>query len=179
MRCPERIETARLVLRRPRAEDARAIFERYASDRDATRYMAWPIHRTVGDTQGFLTVSDAEWAGWPGGPYVVETRSDGRLVGGTGFAFETPDRAATGYIFAREEWGKGYATETLSALVDVAATVGVRELCAVCHVDHRPSRHVLEKCGFRREGRLPRHTDFPNLRVGPCDVFSYVRTFPR
>jgi len=45
MKGPERIETARLVLRRPTAADAEAIFNRYAGDSDVTRYLAWPRHR--------------------------------------------------------------------------------------------------------------------------------------
>ncbi len=46
-RAPERIETERLVLRRPTLGDAQAVFTRYASDPAATRYMSFPTHRSV------------------------------------------------------------------------------------------------------------------------------------
>jgi RimJ/RimL family protein N-acetyltransferase len=36
---PEKIETPLLVLRKPRADDAEAIFEEYASDPEVTRYL--------------------------------------------------------------------------------------------------------------------------------------------
>jgi RimJ/RimL family protein N-acetyltransferase len=36
---PERIETSRLVLRRPRESDAAGMFARYASDPDVTRFV--------------------------------------------------------------------------------------------------------------------------------------------
>ena len=39
---PELLVTERLVLRRPVGDDVSAIFERYASDPEVTRYLAWP-----------------------------------------------------------------------------------------------------------------------------------------
>jgi RimJ/RimL family protein N-acetyltransferase len=172
---PERITTARLVVRRPLADDAEAIFTRYAGDPDVTRYLSWPVHLTVDETRAFVAFSDREWNKWPAGPYLVLARDDGRLLGGTGLSFETPDRAATGYVFAKDAWGHGYATETLQVMIEVARSTGVRRLYALCHVDHRPSAHVLEKCGFVRERILRRFVEFPNLAgIARCDVLCYV-----
>lgn len=98
------------------------------------------------------------------------------LLGGTGLDFEAPHRASTGYVLARDAWGRGIATEALLAMVAVAGRLSVRRLHALCHVDHRASSRVLEKGGFQREGRLRRYAEFPNLdgdRV--CDVFCYAR----
>jgi RimJ/RimL family protein N-acetyltransferase len=61
----EIIETERLVMRRPRAGDAHAIFTRYASDPEATRYMAWPTSRSVDVTVAFVRFCDALWTRWP------------------------------------------------------------------------------------------------------------------
>ena len=178
-KAPVEIETARLLLRRPRAEDAWAIYERYASDREATRYMAWPVHTTINDTYAFLTFSDAEWRRWPAGPYIIYSR-DGDLIGSTGYAFETADRAITGYILARDAWGQGYATESLRAMVDLAPRLGIRLLTASCHADHAASAHVLEKCGFVQDARLASHMVFPNLGTQlPADVLSYSLAIPR
>jgi RimJ/RimL family protein N-acetyltransferase len=77
--------TTRLVLRKPRLADAPAIFERYASDPEVTRFLSWPRHSTVADTRTFIEFSDAEWTRWPAGPYLVESR-DGVLLGGAGLA---------------------------------------------------------------------------------------------
>lgn len=180
MKAPERIETARLVLRRPLAADAEAIFARYAADPEVTRFVGWPAHRSVEETRAFLAFSDAHWACWPAGPYLVQARADGGLVGSTGLAFERPWRAATGYVLARDAWGKGYATEALRAMIDTARAVGVRRLYALCHTEHRPSWHVLEKAGLEREGVLRRYCEFPNLQPGePLDVFCYAIALTR
>ena len=178
MHAPEVIETERLLLRRPRPDDAAAMFSRYASDPEVTRFVGWPTHITVAHTEGFLTFSEAEWIRWPAGPYLVLSRVDGELLGGTGLVFETPYRASTGYVFARDAWGKGYATESLRAMVDVAAGVGVERLYAICHVEHRASARVLEKCQFEREGILRRYAEFPNLAPGAAaDVMCYALAF--
>ena len=52
---------------------------------------------------GFMstTLTDAEWQRWPAA-YLIENRESGRLLGGTGLAFETSFRAATGYVLARD-----------------------------------------------------------------------------
>lgn len=177
-RAPDVLQTARLRLWRPRPEDARAIFDRYASDSAVCRFLSWPRHASVEDTEAFLGFSRAEWERWPAGPYLIATRSDGRLVGSTGLAFETPWRAATGYVLARDAWGRGYATEALGAMVGLAPSLGLRRLEALCHTEHRASRRVLEKCGFLREGVLRRHSEFPNLAPGePLDTLVYARVF--
>lgn len=171
----ERIETARLLLRRPRSGDAEQIFARYSSDPVVTRYLGWATHQTIDDTRAFLAYSDAEWSRWPAGPYVIEPRAGGPMLGGTGLGFETLQQAATGYVLAQDAWGRGYATEALAAMRDLAARHRVERLYALCHPDHRASWRVLEKCGFTRERVLTAFAEFPNLEPGrKGDVVCYA-----
>ena len=169
-------ETARLLFRPPRPEDAGAIFERYAGDLEVTRYLGWPRHVSVEDTEAFIGFSQAEWTRSASGPLLIFSRQTGSLLGSSGLLLETPHRAMTGYVFARDAWGNGYATEALSAMVDLATGLRIARLYAHCHTAHRASWRVLEKCGFGREGTLQRHSVFPNLSPEPLDVFSYART---
>ena len=175
MKALETIESARLVLQCPKHQDAESIFTIYASDPVVTRYVAWPRHESLADTESFLAFSKAEWDRWPAGPYLIRSRADGAILGSTGLAFETASRASTGYVLSRDAWGKGYATEALQAMISVARGVGVRRLYAICHTEHRASWRVLEKCDFLREGVLQKYIEFPNLRPGELsDVFCYA-----
>jgi ribosomal-protein-alanine N-acetyltransferase len=176
MKGPKTLETRRLLLRKPAMSDAQTIFERYAGDPTVTRYMSWSTHRTISDTAAFLAWSDADWELWPAGSYLIFSReSTSLLLGGTGLAFRTPEFAVTGYVFAQDAWGQGFATEALQTMVDLARSLGVKRLEAVCHVEHRPSAHVMEKCGFQYHGILRAHTEFPNLSPGArSDVLSYA-----
>jgi RimJ/RimL family protein N-acetyltransferase len=177
---PERLETARLVLRRPQRRDAEFIFGRYANDPEVTRYLSWQRHRSLRDTLHFLEFSDNEWDHSPGGPYLIEVRDSGQVIGSTGIEFETEYRASTGYVLARDAWGRGFASEALLGIVGVCATLGLARLHAIVHVEHAASRRVLEKCGFIQEGTLCRHTVFPNIDAQlPADVASYSRVFDR
>ncbi len=174
MKAPELLESSRLLYRRPLAADAEAVFSRYASDPEITRFMSFRTHESLRETREFLSWSDAEWERWPAGPYLVISRETNTLVGSTGLSFETPTRAMTGYIFARDSWGVGYAREALHMMGVAAASVGVRRLYALCHTQHERSRRVLEKEGYCREGVLRRYMEFPNLAPGePADVYCY------
>ncbi len=176
MNAPPIVETPRLVLAAPVAMDAQLVFERYASDEGVTRYLGWPTHRTVADTQGFLAFSALQWQREGTGPYLIWDRTDGRLLGSTGLGLEPHGQAITGYVLATDAWGHGYATEALSAVVEVATDIGVRRLYALCHPQHRASWRVLEKCRFERDGSWNRQVEFPNLATETAEnVFCYRR----
>lgn len=165
-RAPECVRTARLLLRRAGPEDVALIFARYASDPAVCHRLAWRRHGSLADTTEFLAFSDEQWRRWPAGPYLVFDAAGNRLLGSTGLAFESLTRASTGYVFARDAWGRGHATEALAAMIAVARDLGVNDLYAHCHADHVASRRVLEKCGFRLEARLHEHVEFPNDQPG-------------
>jgi RimJ/RimL family protein N-acetyltransferase len=176
MKGPEGVETDRLVLRKPAIADAEAVFARYAGDAEVTKYVGWPRHLSVDYSRAFLRFSESEWSRWPAGPYVIESRTDRRLLGGTGLGFESPSVASTGYVLAKDSWGRGYATEALTAIVNIARELRVLHLYALCHPDHAASARVLEKCGFRLEQRLEQFAEFPNLNPGVrADCLRYVR----
>jgi ribosomal-protein-alanine N-acetyltransferase len=167
------VETERLRLARPRKSDAAAIFTRYSSDTEVTRYLAWPRHESVAQAAAFIELSDREWTQNGCGPYLIWSRIDTTLLGGTGLRVHESGRAETGYVLAKDAWGKGYATEALRAMILVAQPMGIDHLFAFCHADHRASAHVLEKCHFTFERLIPDQT-FPNLTPprGPARLYT-------
>ena len=176
---PWRVRTGRLVLRRPNMADAPDMFARYSSDPAATRFLGWPTHRVLADTHRFLSFCDAQWECRGVGPYLVHSRDDGTLLGSAALSLETPWQAAAGYVFARDAWGQGYATEALYAMRGLAGVLGVHRLYAVCHPANAASRRVMEKAGFSREGILRGRAHFPNLQPGlAADVICYAAALP-
>jgi RimJ/RimL family protein N-acetyltransferase len=137
------IATARLTLRRPVIGDAGAIFTRYASDPAVTRYLSWPTHRSRADTEAFLAYADREWETSPAGTFLIFDKSDDRLLGSTGLSFPTATETITGYVLAQDSWGKGFATEALTAMVELAESLEARRISAGCHVDNVASRQIL------------------------------------
>ena len=173
---PELVSTARLRLRRPTSSDAPEILACYAGDPEVTRLLAWPRHRSVADSLAFVEWSDDAWSTRGVGPYLV-VDLHGRVVGTTGLDVETPWRASTGYVLARDAWGRGYATEIAMAMIRLADDASLRRLYALCHPVNQASARVLEKAGFRCEGVLRQHTVFPGLDPEePADVECWAST---
>jgi RimJ/RimL family protein N-acetyltransferase len=83
---------------------------------------------------------------------------DGRAAGGIGFVLrEDVDRVSSevGYWLGEPFWGRGIATEALSAVTQYAiATHGLTRLFAVPFASNTASCRVLEKAGYVLEGRL-------------------------
>lgn len=175
---PATVETDRLVLRRPVPGDAPAVFARYAGDPAVTRFLGWRTHASVAETHVFLAGCDAAWRQNGVGPYLIQSREDGELLGSASLRLMSPQQAAAGYVLARDAWGRGYATEALHAIRGLALRLGVLRLTAMCHPEHRASWRVMQKCGFTREGLLRAQAQFPNLAPGiAADVLCYSFVF--
>lgn len=174
---PETLVTDRLVLRRPRLDDATYVFQHWANDPDVATYMSWPRHESMATTEQVVDAWVEEWKGVSGGAFLITDRATGSVIGSTGFDLINPKLATTGYVLTKNEWGKGYATESLKAIVSLAHDLGVQRLFAYCHYEHEHSARVMEKCDFEFEGRLKNYMEFPNLSPGEVtDVLLYAWT---
>ena len=167
------LSSPRLRYRRPLAADADAIFARWASDPQVTRYLAWPTHQSVDDTRGFIEWSDREWERAGLGPLLIEDPTTGQLIGSTGLMVDGPASAMVGYVLARDVWGQGYATEALQAMTTLADERAITHLYAYCHAEHIATVRVLEKGGFALNASFVA-ASFPNY--GRDDVArKYLR----
>ena len=85
-----------------------------------------------------------------------------------------------GYWIARPFWGRGFASEACTALIDIARTLGLSRLEASHFIDNPASARVLDKLGFESTGLIAtrmccaRGTDVParlmRLRLGQKTV---------
>lgn len=167
------LTTARLKLRKPRIDDAQAIFETYAQDPEVTRYVTWKPHESIAMTEEFLRDAVAAWEGDERFVWAITEIDDDAPIGGIDARVEG-HRVEIGYVIARPYWGKGYATEATRAIVEHAtASPEISRVWAMCIVDNSASSRVLEKCGMEKEGRLRRFIVFPNLGDEARDVYVY------
>ena len=175
MNPPPHIETARLILRKPVAEDTARIYEAYASDAEVTRYLTWRPHRTLADGE---EPSAERLAAWDTGKYfswVITLRDGGELMGMIS-ARRVEWRVDLGYVLGRKFWGRGYMTEAARAVIDWALSEPeVFRVWAVCDVENPASARVLEKAGMRREGILRRWALHPNVSDEPRDCLCYAK----
>jgi len=172
---PTEFRTRSLILRRPVVSDAQAIFEEYAADPVATRYLTWTPHRSVETVAEFLSgllsrAESAEEFSW-----VLAVHGSDRAIGMLGARSEG-SRVDIGYVVGRRHWGKGYMTEAVSGLAErMLALPEIYRIGAVCDVENVASARILDKSGFDREGVLRRWLVLPNRSSEPRDCFVYGR----
>jgi RimJ/RimL family protein N-acetyltransferase len=176
---PPVIETARLLLRLPRLDDAAALLEFVGDDE---------VMRPIGDEAGGMEKAEAmverwiaRWARNGVGQFVVER--DGEVLGRVGLivwdgrTWETSayDLAGTyareelGWALVRRAWGHGYATEAAQAVKKWGHEErGIERLVSLIAPENVRSQRVAEKLGARRGERI-------ETAVGATDVWVYPR----
>jgi len=171
---PETIETSRLILRKPRLEDAREMFEAYASDPEVTRYLTWLTHTSVEQTRDYLQRAIAGWEKSDTFTWVITLKPACELIGSIDIRLEA--NANIGYVLSRRFWNRGYMTEAVEALIRWALTRDdIFRAWAVCDVENLASVRVLEKAGMEREGILRRWIVLPNRSGRPRDCVCYSK----
>ena len=107
--------------------------------------------------------------------FAITAREDGALIGMIGRErHDAPGEDEVGYWIGKPHWGRGYAAEALRALARHAFADGRTALLrAEAHADNRASHRVLEKAGFRAEGRVR-----SELRGIPADLVLFVARRP-
>jgi RimJ/RimL family protein N-acetyltransferase len=157
------LETARLVLRPFRAGDVDAQAAIMGDELVMRHLGGQPLARE--DSWRKLLNGAGLWALFGYGYWAVERRADGAMIGQVGFAdFKREMKPGieglpeAGWLFAREAFGQGYASEAVTAMLAWAdRALDAPETVAIIDADNAASIRVAEKCGFdRREDAVYR-----------------------
>ena len=163
-----RLETERLVLR-PLTRDDLDDLTRFLADPETMRFIGSGGPRTREQAQATLEwmIDTLEQQGF--GHLAAERKDDGVLVGRSGLNVwnpadwtitrlaeaQGPVEIEIAYLFGREHWGHGYATEAASAIRDWAfANLDLERLIALIYPDNTRSIRVAEKLGMQPEGEI-------------------------
>lgn len=172
---PDSLETARLVMRRARPDDAAAVFHGWAQDEEVTRYLVWRPHLSIDEAVSHVQRCEAAWLAGTTYTYFLEDRDTGSVVGS--IAMRPGGHGVNiGYLLARPYWGRGLMAEAVNGIAEWWLTQpGIYRVWATCDVENRQSARVLEKCGFILEGTLRRWEHHPNVSAEPRDSLCYGR----
>jgi RimJ/RimL family protein N-acetyltransferase len=152
------IRTSRLTLREYDFVDWPAVHE-YAADPRVVRYMWWGPNSEA-DTQRFVREAIAHRDARPrvDFEFAVTLGETGTLIGGGSLNTRNRPEYATaeiGYCLAARVWGRGYGTEAVRALCEVGfQDAGLHRIVAFIDPENVTSIRLIERVGFRREGRL-------------------------
>lgn len=148
---PTPTETARLVLRLPRNEDAPALSAMMTAS--VSRWLgAWPVPFAPAMAAERVAHSLAAHAQGTALPLVVARRSDERVLGWIASSRQDadPGRATLGYWLGEEHHGRGYMREAApAALARTFAVLPVAAIEASTHPENLASLAVFRACGMR------------------------------
>lgn len=172
---PTQILTERLSLQKLRYEEAEEIFYCYASKAEATKFMSWPTHQSLEDTEAFLHYAALGWETGTDYSYAIRLKQNARLIGSFGVMNEY-GKLQFGYIFSPTQWGRGYATEVCKKMLPLLQSQrGVYSIKTFIDVENTASASVLRKSGMIEEGIVPNDFTFVNQGnlVKDCLHFTF------
>jgi RimJ/RimL family protein N-acetyltransferase len=150
----------RLILREFVVTDQDAVHS-FAADPFVTRFTDWGPNR-LEDTRAFLADAAAQATNPQRAEFTLAAvqAGSGRLIGSVAIAITSVQhrRGEVGFVFHRDDWSQGYATESAQQLLRFGFDrLQLRRISATCHPDNHASARVLEKAGLRYEGRMRSH----------------------
>ena len=157
MSYPERVETARLLLERPRGEDLAELQAVIGDPRIGEEQfpMRFRGPKQVAD---FFERALEHWEVHGFGHWLM--RRDGALLGRAGLAhadLSGRDVVEAGWFLGPDHWGHGYATEASGAAIDAGFEhLGLPEIYAWTMPSNRPSQAVMRRLGFVQTGLIDR-----------------------
>ncbi len=142
--------TDRLLLRARSPDDADALFPALA---DAELMRWWsrpPFADAAAVCADFAAETGGAWRNW-----AITLAGDDRAIGFVAAGEKRQGGVSEiGYLRAREAHGRGFAREAVSAVIRQLFAEGQRRIFADTDPDNRASIGLLERLGFRLEGRL-------------------------
>ena len=153
------LETKRLFLRRFVVEDAKAMFENWASDSENVRYVTWDPHPNPQVTQAsierwllhYQEENTYKWA-------ICKKEDPKQVIGDISVVSQDPQKeiCEVGYILGKNFWGQGIMTEALKAVLHfLLLEVGFKEVQAKYVSLNPASGIVMEKAGMHYLTTLP------------------------
>lgn len=170
------ITTKRLILRRFTVEDAKDMFNNWASDPRVTRYLTWEPHESVKVTRDLLY----GWCSLYANPAYYQwcIEFEGQAVGGISVVRQNNNHeyAELGYCIGHDYWNRGITTEAASAVIDfLFDQVGMHRVCLRHAVQNPASGRVAVRCGMTLEGILREEYKKSDQEFWDTAVYSILR----
>jgi RimJ/RimL family protein N-acetyltransferase len=130
----------------------------YRSHPDVARHQMW-VPETVEEVREFIARQESLEPNIPGTWFqvAITLRDSGEMVGDCGLRFpvQEPAQVEVGITLSPDQQGRGYATETMRAVLGYAFEVlDKHRVYARVDLLNERSMALMERTGMRREGHL-------------------------
>ena len=159
------IETERLLLRKPRIEDAKPMFDNWANNPEVTKYLTWNPHENIEVTKMIIN----HWLEEEKDPktirFVITLKDNSEPIGSIDVVGYIEDNPEIGYCLSKKYWNQGLMTEACKAFIKHLFNKGFNKVLIKAVVENIGSNRVIGKCGFKftHQERLEHQSSFkPN-----------------
>jgi [ribosomal protein S5]-alanine N-acetyltransferase len=159
MTAPRELRATRLLLRSIKREDIPALVRLAGAREIAATTLGIPHPYAVEDAHNYIAKSEGDFLAGRSVSFAICTLPEGEFCGAVGLAIsEAHRRAELGYWIGVPFWGRGYATEAASAVIEFGfEDLRLNRIYAHYSAGNIGSQRVLQKIGMRHEGRSDQH----------------------
>jgi len=152
---PNKVETKRLILRQFTESDWEDLHHYYSSDAATKFTVGRPF--TEGETWRTMCSMIGHWQVRGYGPYAIEERQSGRVLGTAGFWFPNDwPSPEIKWALAPDYWGKGFASEAARAVQKIGQDFLPHiSLISFINADNHASIQLAKAIGACFEEEVP------------------------
>ncbi len=170
-----KLDTNRLILRKPSADDVKDIFE-YAKDESVAHFTRFEPHKSTEDTKMFLISVKQKHLNKTSLVLVLELKEEKKVIGSTSFQniAEDSERAELGFALSKKYWSKGLMSEAVCKMIEFGfKKIKFNRIESLCNIENIRSIRLLSTF-MQKEGIL-RERDKVKGRFCTYDMFSILR----
>lgn len=152
------LETNRLILRKLTVNDAKSMYENWATDENVIKHVSFDAHKDVDETIKVLE----KWVKEYDDPFVynwgIVLKETNELIGQISLVNckVRHKMCEVGYALGSKWWNNGYMSEALKKVVHFLINdVGFECVEGKCFSDNKASGRVMQKAGLKYDTTLP------------------------
>lgn len=153
----ETIETERLILRKFQYTDDDAMLKYWIADEKIQSLYSEPVYSTKAEVRGLLDKYIGSYEKDDYYRWAVIEKNSGECIGQIAFFLVDSKNhfAEIEYCIGSEFQNNGYATEATKAVIRYGfEKISLHKVQICTKTINKPSKRVIEKCGFTYEGTL-------------------------
>ena len=114
-----KLETKRLILRKPTSDDIDDIFQ-YAKEEEVARFTRFKAHKTLQDTKMFMQIVKQKHQNKTALTLLLELKENSKVIGSISFQKISSDdeRAEIGFALSKKYWSCGLMTEAIQKFLE-------------------------------------------------------------
>ena len=158
-----KIVTDRCVLRKVREDDAEAMFNNWANDKEVTKFLTWPTHENIEVSRQIIN----RWLEEEKDPktvrFVITLKDVDEAIGSIDIVnYDKEGNPEIGYCLSRKYWNQGLMSEICKEFVNHLFDLGFKKVLIRADENNIGSNRVIEKNGFKfvKKERLEHQSAF-------------------